>query len=559
MNKDVIYIEPEDDITDVISRIKTSKQKIVALVPPKKVGIMRSAVNVKLIAKTAKMKDKAAVIVTTDPSLIKLSAMAGIPISKSLNSRPILPSELINHKKSESENDDKEKPEADYDMEGDGSDNKSDNPDESAKKSDKEMSLNSDEVENSDVEKSKKKDKKVELIPNFDRYRKWFIIGGATIFTLTVVLIWAFVIAPFAKITVKLKTVSSNVAEDVTLVTDAKKVDNVNGKFLLEQIKFEEESSIEFEATGKANKGEKAKGTVRGYGVFSLDEEGKTVNLPAGSTVTIHGKDFTTNAAASASWDGVSAHCDNRGNNMCYKSFTVDVTAKEAGTAYNVSSATNNDGKINANSFTFASSAAMTGGTDKEVTVVSESNINDAKDILLSELSEEEGKEKLNAQIEKEVVQINSSYKTEIKDPVSSPKKDGEVEKGKKAKLTVKIVYTVYVVDRNSVDEYINNIEASQLGEHDKIYTTGKPFFERFLEGNDGTYTARLKTTVKFGPEISEELIIKAAKGHKIGEAQALIKDISSNISEAKIETSFPWVRSVPDDEKKISIKIAEE
>ena len=45
MNKDVIYIEPEDDITDIISRIKSSKQKVVALVPPKKLGIMRSAVN----------------------------------------------------------------------------------------------------------------------------------------------------------------------------------------------------------------------------------------------------------------------------------------------------------------------------------------------------------------------------------------------------------------------------------------------------------------------------------------------------------------------------------
>ena len=51
MNKDVIYIEPEDDITDIISRIKSSKQKVVALVPPKKLGIMRSAVNIKLIAK----------------------------------------------------------------------------------------------------------------------------------------------------------------------------------------------------------------------------------------------------------------------------------------------------------------------------------------------------------------------------------------------------------------------------------------------------------------------------------------------------------------------------
>ena len=52
MNKDVIYIEPEDDITDIISKIENSKEKIVALVPPKKTGILRSIVNIKLITKS---------------------------------------------------------------------------------------------------------------------------------------------------------------------------------------------------------------------------------------------------------------------------------------------------------------------------------------------------------------------------------------------------------------------------------------------------------------------------------------------------------------------------
>ena len=51
MNKDVIYIEPEDDITDIISKLENSKEKIVALVPPKKSGVLRSVVNIKLIPK----------------------------------------------------------------------------------------------------------------------------------------------------------------------------------------------------------------------------------------------------------------------------------------------------------------------------------------------------------------------------------------------------------------------------------------------------------------------------------------------------------------------------
>ena len=56
MNKDVIYIEPEDDITDILTNIKGAKNKIIALVPPKKAGVLRSAVNFKLIAKAAKSR-----------------------------------------------------------------------------------------------------------------------------------------------------------------------------------------------------------------------------------------------------------------------------------------------------------------------------------------------------------------------------------------------------------------------------------------------------------------------------------------------------------------------
>lgn len=93
MNKDTIYIEPENDITDILAKLKNSEQKVVALVPPKKAGVLRSAVNIKLIAKTARDNEKAAVLVTTDPALIKLAAAAKIPVAKTLQSRPEVPTD----------------------------------------------------------------------------------------------------------------------------------------------------------------------------------------------------------------------------------------------------------------------------------------------------------------------------------------------------------------------------------------------------------------------------------------------------------------------------------
>ena len=40
MNKDVIYIDVDDDVTAIIGKIKKAKEKIVALVPPKRAGAL---------------------------------------------------------------------------------------------------------------------------------------------------------------------------------------------------------------------------------------------------------------------------------------------------------------------------------------------------------------------------------------------------------------------------------------------------------------------------------------------------------------------------------------
>jgi len=553
MNKDVIYIEPEDDITDVITRIKASKQKIVALVPPKKLGIMRSAVNIKLIAKTAKLKDKAAVIVTTDPSLVKLAAFSNLPVAKTLNSRPMLPSEFTKRKKQEAE----ELEEDNLDLPAEDDSKKTEIIDEKADKNDRKVAteiVELDEEAESDV-KTPKKSKTSTKIPNFDRYRKWILAGGAAAVLMVIFLIWALVFAPAAKITIKMKTVASNISENISLVSDIKNQDNKAGKFLLEKIKYEEESSVDFEATGKANKGEKASGSVNFTVAFSAT--GGTKTIPAGTIFTIDGKTFASTVAKTLSWDGAASTCSgpaiSGGQIVCYVKGSVDVIATEGGTSYNVAAKGDGGGSANVSGINFASSSAMTGGTDKNVSVVSELDINNAK----SQLQNLEGaKEKLLKQIGDGVVKIDSSYKVTTEDPVSSPKKGEEVESGKKAKLTAKTIYTIYVVDRTAIDEYVNAFEIGKLGDHDKIYTTGNPFFERFVENKDGTFSAKFKTTIKIGPEISETSILETAKGKKVGELKALLKDLSGNVNDVIIDVSFPWVYSIPNDSNKVSIKI---
>ena len=88
MNKDVIYIDVEDDITAIIGKIKASSEKIVALVPPKRVGVLQSAVNLRLLDRMATNSHKKLVIISSNPALLGLTAAAGIPVAKNLQSKP---------------------------------------------------------------------------------------------------------------------------------------------------------------------------------------------------------------------------------------------------------------------------------------------------------------------------------------------------------------------------------------------------------------------------------------------------------------------------------------
>ena len=104
MNKDVIYIEPEDDITDIVTKIENSKEHIVAIVPPKKADILHSSINIKLMDKAGKNADKKLVLVTTDTVIIKHAASVKMPITKDLQSAPVVPTlEEIDPKNPEEE------------------------------------------------------------------------------------------------------------------------------------------------------------------------------------------------------------------------------------------------------------------------------------------------------------------------------------------------------------------------------------------------------------------------------------------------------------------------
>lgn len=561
MNKDVIYIEPEDDITDIISKLRASKSKVVALVPPKKIGVLRSAVNTKLIAKAAKSAEKVAVIVTTDSALIKLSATAGIPVAKSLSSRPKLPSEIT---------EEDEKPAKVIEE----------------KAAEKSTEIKSEEIEEKPAEKpaekpskkdkkDKKKDKEDKSdLPFFKRYKKWIIIGSAGFVFLILLGIWAFAIAPAATINVQIRTTSNNFSEAVSFTTNNGAASAKDGKFLLETKDYKQENAVTFEATGKKDVGEKAKGliTIEVY----VGEPGASVSVPAGTNFTNNGMTFSATEGAAVTWEdqdsktATISQCENSGEidpsdltritkpenyKGCLLTAKMDVVATESGDKFNISPTSSGWTTSFGGAYkSIYNKSSFTGGTSKMVTIVQQSDIVSAQAALAAKVTGD-GKSKLMASIPNDLMPIESTYKEEAGEATAAPAVGEEVGSGVTPKLTSTTTYTILTLDKKDLVNFVEEKTKATLAADQKIYETTDPFLERFTEDGNGGYNARLKATTKVGPTVTESEILEKAKGRKIGELQSQLKSING-VSSCKVDPSFFWVTTIPNDANKITVNL---
>ncbi len=570
MNKDVIYIDPEDDISDIITKIENSKEKIIALVPPKKAGILRSVVNVKLLMKSGLAAKKTVVLVTTDPSIIKIAGAVKMPVTKNLQTAPTIPGgsdavekETVSKEKLEKNLGDEET-EEDAEEESEPEETETEDEtekdaEEEPKKKDKESAEES--SEKTELEGKKGKKKKGEKKESSNKFIAWFsdhkklaIFGGVFGVLLIVVLVWALVIAPAATVTVGIRTNSNNFSESVSFTTKLEEEKIEEGKFYLKEEKYEVPSTVEFEATGKKNVGEKAKGDVIIYDYFP--SKGGSSQVNAGATFTISGFTYTADSAVTLSWNGKNIKdCENFGQisimSGCLVSARVNVTATNPGEKYNIS-ASETGWSTSAAVGGVYSDKAMSGGTDEYVTIVSQADVDKAKEELAT-VNEAENKTKLFEDTKDEnedAFIIESSFKQTTSEAKSTPAVGEEVKEGTKPKISVTTTASVFTIDEVKVKEYIT--EKAKISESQKIYEMKDPFIESFMKTENG-YTGKLKTSYITGSKITENEVIEIIKGKGLGVAQHDIKDVEG-ISSIRIDTSYPWVSSIPNDPNKITV-----
>lgn len=558
MNKDVIYVEPEDDITDIILKIENAKEKIVALVPPKKAGVFRSVVNIKLIAKAGVTSEKTVVLVTVDPSILKLAAATKLPVAKDLNSAPTVPT--LNAEETPDEEEEEELVEEEDGTVETEEVEEEEETSEPKKAEEEPEEEEEDEEEEEEEKKPKKKEKKTKkkkrsLFGWIKAHKILSACIGVGILTLAGLLVWMLFIAPAVDVVVAIKTDQKNFSENVTFTDKVEEEDAKEGKFYLEQKKIEIPQEKEFEATGKKNLGEKAHGDVvfarvfRANGNYNID------------SVTINGMSFVATPTATISWDGSKiSECDNVSGitdvdkayqevqqNGCKKSVRVSVTAAEAGEKYNIQKTC---GWLSLSGIDGCSDGAMTGGTDNVITVVQQIDIENAKNELVGS-KEEENKKKLYEDIGDNYYIIDSSFEQSTSETVATPAANEEAKEGVKPSIKTTTTATVYVIDKIKLEEFINN--KANLEEDQKIYDIKDIYVENIAHVAVGA-TTKLKAQYYIGPKITESEVVDKIKGKGMGDAQREIRDIYG-VSDVTINPSYSWVVMIPNDSNKVNVR----
>jgi len=551
MNKDVIYIDVEDDITAIIGKVKDSKEKIVALVPPKRIGVLQSAVNLRLLQRAATQSSKHLVLISNNSALAALAAAAKVPVAKNLQSKPEMAEiSALSVDNGDDIIDGAQLPIGDLARTADksalGAAALSSPMDDAAA----ELAPRATPPVGGQPLK-KPKAKGGIKVPNFNKFRKRLIfgIGGGVLFL--IFLVWAIFFAPSATVIITARTTDSSANAKVTL-GDSLSTDMAANTVKTVTQTTKKDATVNITPTGSKEVGEKSKGQV----VFKNCETMTAQSVPAGTALTVNGRNYTTQAAVSVpGGTGGFGGCASPGT-----SDAVSIVAADIGDDYNTPSGTtfSVSGHSSGSStvyFNADASTDITGGSKKTVKVVSNSDAQKAMDQLEQE-DTDTMKNDLKAKFNSTFVVLDQTFKTDDGNPQVTPAVGQEVPSGT-ATLTTTVTYSLSAVEKADASTFLDDYFKDQIkGLSDRrIYDNGadKISFTDITAADKG-FTANLVATAKIGPKIEDQAVKDQAKGKRYGEIQSSIEAIQG-VDNVDIKFWPFWVSTAPNDTKKIKVE----
>lgn len=551
--KDVIYIDVDDEITSIIDKVENSKEKVVALVLPKRAASLQSIVNMKLLKRSADQADKNPVLITSEAALMPLAGAAGLHVAKNLQSAPEVPHAPAGAAAPAPHAEDlpaEEVPEADpEDMP-----KKIDYSDKSigalaaAHEADNAEAIAlDDEDEAAPKPKGTKvpKDKKTK-VPNFDRFRMMIALSALGLLALIVFIILALFVLP--KATVTLTTTSEPVSANfnLTATTSAQAVDTQKHIIPAKIETTDQMNSQSVNATGQQNNGQTASGNVT-FSIPCSSVSGSPPTIPAGTGVTTSGLGYLTQSSTSLTNPSFSGGCHFTGS--------TTINAVSPGSKYNIGNSTfaiSGSGYPNV-----TGSGSASGGTDNIVTVLSQSDV----DAVTQKMTSGSAGSDFTKQFEDKLAsQGEYVFVSTLK--AGSPNVNASPAVGQpasSANVTVKITYTVLTVKKADLSQAIQAAVASQIDKTKQklsgSFLNDADISVNQTSANSATLAINENTTAV--PIFDIASVKKQAEGKKAGDIQSALGGWAG-VKSVKVDLSPFWVSKAPSKASKIKVVLIE-
>jgi hypothetical protein len=542
--KDTVYIDVDDEITAIIDKVRASGSKIIALVLPKRATVFQSVVNMKLLKKAAAEQRKNVVLITSEASLLPLAGAVGLHVAPTLQSRPAIP-DAPAASDAPVDLDDEEvsvpADEAPLDPKAPVGDLMAG----AAKQSPETIEVDNETptvpASAAKPDKKPKANKKLR-VPNFQKFRLRLVLGIALLVLVIIGWILAYFVLPKATVTIKTDTVSVASNLSMKASTTAKAADEQTLTVPAEQREVKKTDTQKTPATGKKDVGTKAAGGV----TFSTQTNciSPVQNVPAGTGVSAGDLTFVTQAGASFSPTGI------EGGKCIFTSGEVNVVAQSAGDKYNLSPRAYTVAGFSGVS---AEGTAMTGGTSKILSIVSQQDIEGAKQKIL-EAFNVGAKEEVTKQLKDSgFLPLTDTFKASDPLVTSSPNVDAEASE---VTVTVVVRYTMTGAKQDELKKLLQaDIKKRIDTSKQKILDDGldKAIIKVTDKKNNGDTSFTLQAEGSAGVQQDASAIKREVAGKKRGEIKAMLQS-RPGVKDVAVSYSPRWVTTTPKSTDKITV-----
>lgn len=508
-----IYLEIDEEVTSVIDKIRKTEFTDVVLVVPKDASITQSVVNLKLIKRKAEELNKNVSLVTQDKVARNLAGKVGIATAAKADEVP----RMVATERSEAVGPLEETNEVIFDEKPIVAENEELTVVE-GEDIEKEVELHED-VDRKVADEVEKSGGDDNLMPRFP----WKWVGLVSVVVVGGLLLAGYIYLPRAKATIYVAAEKKPLTLNFSGDKDAK-LNNEKVIIPTQIVEVTKEQNKKYPATGKKDAGTKATGELSISNLTGSDITLATFS-PKDRPDLVFVADVPVNAKA-----GVLTKA------------TVSATAP--GDQYNGFAGKQFFAvKYNDPLLTAASTAGMSGGTTKQVTVVSQGDVNSAKDALAKEVGDAVTAEFNTKSSELKIV--DDTKKSEIVSSSASPDVNGEATE---FTMTVKVTTKAIGFNVNDVSSIISAEVTRQLGFTKSIIDDGSKSAEITVDSSDiatGKITGTIKTNAYVSAKLDDQNIKVELAGLNDSKAKNYLQGLDG-VDSVKSEYWPTFVKSFP-------------